>query len=605
MTQTTTTPSSSSSTFQIHYFASASSFTQKHTESLPAPLPLHKLFDLLESRYPGIREKVLDSCAVSVGLEYVDVKDLEENGEEEEGGKMVMIGVGEEVAIIPPKNDGAMVAAMEEDLYRYTTKRWLSNDALEASKRYQKFNIQRLLDVAVNCTGAKRCTSAMKYREGQYNKYFLITFDNGSEVVAKLPNPNAGPKFFTAASEVATMDYVSNEYARPEIPGLILEGSGNFRPTYSGVLSWSCGSSNPVESEYIIMEKAKGTALGDTWYRPPSPSKHRFIEQVAEMEEKLTAAPFPEHGCIYYTQDLPMDYRIKDQPSLPGDHLKKFASAQLYTQSSGPRSTPGLDSLEALVRHQLCDYAESMGINERAWAMQHAQPHMNYYRSNVDRERPDEYLDLIEKYLLVAPHLAQSKPDTADLIKPMLWHGAIVAPLILQAKIPRMVQHPSALPFGWVMPEKPEDYDTLPEIARSRADKLYENALCHRYYEVITAKRNPRHYAAISHNATWKTPLIQPIRAVTAAWSSRESGVDCPISFTEEEKKLHDEEMENRDYVETMMEEFQEADILPIDGTTDPEDYEIMQKTNYIQKEKLLSLAENEEQREWMDKIWP
>lgn len=48
----------------------------------------------------------------------------------------------------------------------------------------------------------------MKYREGQYNKTFLLTFDNGYEAVAKIPNPNAGPKLFTIASEVATMDYV-------------------------------------------------------------------------------------------------------------------------------------------------------------------------------------------------------------------------------------------------------------------------------------------------------------------------------------------------------------------------------------------------------------
>lgn len=51
----------------------------------------------------------------------------------------------------------------------------------------------------------------MKYREGQYNKAFLLTFNDGTDVVAKLPNPNAGPNVLTTASEVATMDYVSEE----------------------------------------------------------------------------------------------------------------------------------------------------------------------------------------------------------------------------------------------------------------------------------------------------------------------------------------------------------------------------------------------------------
>lgn len=92
-------------TFKILYFASASSFTGKHSELLPAPLPAYKLFDLLEEKYPGMKKKVLNSCAVSVGLEYVDEEVLraEENNER---GKSVMIAAGDEVAIIPPVSSG-------------------------------------------------------------------------------------------------------------------------------------------------------------------------------------------------------------------------------------------------------------------------------------------------------------------------------------------------------------------------------------------------------------------------------------------------------------------------------------------------------------------
>jgi hypothetical protein len=48
----------------------------------------------------------------------------------------------------------------------------------------------------------------MKFPEGQYNKAFLLKMDNGSEVVAKIPNPNAGPARHVTASEVATVDFV-------------------------------------------------------------------------------------------------------------------------------------------------------------------------------------------------------------------------------------------------------------------------------------------------------------------------------------------------------------------------------------------------------------
>lgn len=87
--------------FRILYFASAASFTRKSSDNFPAPMPVTRLFGVLEKQYPGITKGVLDSCAVTVNLEYVD---LDEEGSKEEGG--VVINVGDEVAIIPPVSSG-------------------------------------------------------------------------------------------------------------------------------------------------------------------------------------------------------------------------------------------------------------------------------------------------------------------------------------------------------------------------------------------------------------------------------------------------------------------------------------------------------------------
>ena len=99
--------------FTILYFASASTHTRKTSENLPAPLPLCQLFEKLEGKYPGMKRKVLGSCAVTVNLEYVDVEeDGEEDGgtEEEEKGrekrKGLVIKEGDEVGIIPPVSSG-------------------------------------------------------------------------------------------------------------------------------------------------------------------------------------------------------------------------------------------------------------------------------------------------------------------------------------------------------------------------------------------------------------------------------------------------------------------------------------------------------------------
>lgn len=59
-------------------------------------------------------------------------------------------------------------------------------------------------NLTFTCLGVK----LVKCVEGQHNKAFILTMDNGSEVMAKIPNPNAGPAFYTTASEVATRQFV-------------------------------------------------------------------------------------------------------------------------------------------------------------------------------------------------------------------------------------------------------------------------------------------------------------------------------------------------------------------------------------------------------------
>jgi hypothetical protein len=44
--------------------------------------------------------------------------------------------------------------------------------------------------------------------EGNFNKVLLLSIDDGKEVVAKIPNPNAGLPDRVTSSEVATMDFV-------------------------------------------------------------------------------------------------------------------------------------------------------------------------------------------------------------------------------------------------------------------------------------------------------------------------------------------------------------------------------------------------------------
>jgi hypothetical protein len=95
-----------------------------------------------------------------------------------------------------------------EDLFKYTRGRFVCNEEHELSQRQVRFDVHALARCAAEAVGAKSCVSIGKYPDGMYNKAMLLTMDDGSQVVAKVPNPNAGLPHFTTASEVATMDFV-------------------------------------------------------------------------------------------------------------------------------------------------------------------------------------------------------------------------------------------------------------------------------------------------------------------------------------------------------------------------------------------------------------
>ena len=97
------------------------------------------------------------------------------------------------------------------DPYTYTSGRWLNQDKLERESRYIQFDFAALCKKAVElCPGAQRVIRYEK-KEGGFNRSFIITMDDGTKVVARLPTCIAGPRRLTTNSEVATMTYCKHE----------------------------------------------------------------------------------------------------------------------------------------------------------------------------------------------------------------------------------------------------------------------------------------------------------------------------------------------------------------------------------------------------------
>lgn len=95
------TPKAPADHFTVLYFAAAASYTGRQHDFLSAPLPVGKLYDVLDAKYPGMKEKVLVSCALTVNLEYVD---LDEEASTDDGA--IEVKEGDEVGIIPPVSSG-------------------------------------------------------------------------------------------------------------------------------------------------------------------------------------------------------------------------------------------------------------------------------------------------------------------------------------------------------------------------------------------------------------------------------------------------------------------------------------------------------------------
>ena len=57
-------------------------------------------------------------------------------------------------------------------------------------------NMNQLARLSAMAVGSMACVSIEKYPDGMLSKAFLMTMEDGMQVVAKVPNPNAGRAHF-------------------------------------------------------------------------------------------------------------------------------------------------------------------------------------------------------------------------------------------------------------------------------------------------------------------------------------------------------------------------------------------------------------------------
>jgi hypothetical protein len=239
---------------------------------------------------------------------------------------------------------------------------------------------------------------------------------------------------------------------------------------------------------------------------------------------------------------------------------------------------------------------------------------MNYFRSLEDPEASSKALELLAKYERVAPVLvppAKESTTTNVLWHPDFhldnvfvdptsykitgivdWQSAMAAPLFYQSGTHRAFRHYKSVCEGWVVPEKPDNFDTLPPDEQERIDRELESEPIHKYYELQTMKRAPRHWEYLQQSLV--PVLRKPVWLVTGVWENGDlfflrdalitlstrwneifgEEAQCRITFSAEKLEQHAQEEENINGMGQMLSLFRDQGVLPPDRMVLPEDYQ-------------------------------
>ncbi|EFQ97421.1 phosphotransferase enzyme family protein [Nannizzia gypsea CBS 118893] len=522
----------------------------------------------------------------------------------------------------------------DESFYRYTGGRWLYNEKKQMADRSVKFNMTELVRAAAISQGCdiSSCVKVEKLPEGDHNKVFLITLHDGRQVVAKVPNRNAGLPFFTTASEVATMDFGR------KVAGLPIPKVYDWNPHTSN---------NDVGAEYIIMEKAKGVLLSSKWPSMKNDEKINLIKSVILLEKSLLAHHFHHIGSLYHKQDL-------------ARHHNMFLDTSYCDFIIGPTTERKFihDGRRAVYTdkgpwNSALDYNLASSRRERECivrGLRFPRPEGIFGGPGGYEPTAKNKLDVLDDFEKVAAYLL---PKDTSVHIPVLWHGDLhdnnifvdpddpskilsiidwqatyIAPLFQQARTPGFLDFAGPQPsIGLTaLPPLPDDFESLSTAEKEEAKKLQSKQSLYKIYEIHSGRENMPVFKALQHSEILGSQIISLISQVfndgepiikgqimqlSFEWKKLvgPDGLPCPLQFTEAD--IAAQEFDQQRWEEGVQ---LKGDVLEAlggtehgwDGWSSHEDYDALTKKLAIVKEQFMEcMASNEAEREAWENAWP
>ncbi|KAK5114552.1 hypothetical protein LTR62_002487 [Meristemomyces frigidus] len=473
-----------------------------------------------------------------------------------------------------------METSETEDFYRYTSGRWLWAEEERFQERYKSFNVAGLKRIAAKASGAQSCVSITKLAEGGYNKVFRLCMDNGSTVIARIPIPNIGLASKVIASEVATMDFVSSPSCCVSFEAKlksIKQVQNVFGIPVPKVLAWDGEISNSAESEYILMEEARGTQSEELWNGMDLNEKFKVVDDLIAIQQKLQSITFSRCGNLYFKSDAFEGCSKVDISGNLSHSAKTFAEDRFVI---GPVAGKAFwETGEASVftdRGPWPDaqtYLRAISQKERS-RISSTETLAANRASRTDTEVLDSSqarLSLLDKFDAVSPHLPPSDPSLNratlshwDLRAPNIfvedgritclidWQDTWIGPLFMQERRPQLIEY-----YGDIMLRLPDYYEAMEDKdEKAKLTEKVERSILYWYYSRETQAKNPqlqalfdlplartRREMVLFASEVWSgetIPLRECLYRVQRHWAELDTGIPCPISFTSKEIEAHD-----------------------------------------------------------------
>ncbi|KAL4985075.1 kinase-like domain-containing protein [Aspergillus falconensis] len=388
------------------------------------------------------------------------------------------------------------------------------------SIRYAKFNMNELVKHAAESVGltSAQCTRVEKFPDGMFNKTFLFTMHDGTQVVGKVPNPNAGQAHYTTASEVATMDFAWNELLTPVLK----------------VLAWSSkAQDNSVGAEYIIMEKVAGVQLSKVW--PTMDIKERFelVKTISGYQKSWMSKSFTQYGSLYYSSDMkysdgcdlvkgsmsiPEHHRFAVGPSTGREFLDDgrialdfdrgpWNSVEQYRSAVGLREMACVQNMTPLPRPLLSLYGPGIYCRSRLKKIAALRNYLRLvkYLLPTDPSITSAFLwhpDLHAENIFVRPE----RP--AEVLGIIDWQSTELLPLFDHARLPYFLDYDGPPSTGIDPPAFPDDFDKLDPAKKAEVQDLYLKMSLSALYRRFTYSYNITLFKAMEFRQTTSFEML-------------------------------------------------------------------------------------------------